>query len=79
MKDIQFASLLKKLSIVILLVGVIGFVLSFFTTLISGIPNTFDFLSIIASGVFCYALSIIVHAAALYIKNNTSSDEKKDI
>ena len=77
-KDFQlaFASILKYISIILVVIGVIGFIVSFFGTLISGMPIQINFLAIITSAIFCYALSILVHAAALYIKKNTP--EPKD-
>ena len=77
-KDFQlsFASILKYIAITLIIIGVIGFVVSFIATLITGFPIQINFLAIITIAIFFYALSILVQAAALYIKNNTPEPPK---
>lgn len=70
MNDFQlsFASILKYISIILIVCGVIcivaGFILGSGPLFGCGFGN-------IATGVLFYALSIIVQAAAIYIKKNT--------
>ena len=70
MKDFQlsFASILKYISIVLIVCGVIGFFVALFFRSGTLFRNCF---ADIACGVLFYALSIVVHAAAIYIKKNT--------
>ena len=77
-KDFQltFASILKYIAITLIIIGVVGFVVSLFVALIFAKPVHSSFGAIITSAIFCYALSILVHAAALYIKNNTPEPPK---
>lgn len=75
MKDFQlsFATILKYISIVLIVCGVI----SFFAGLIMGSSTIFsNCFADIACGVLFYALSIVVHAAAIYIKKNTPEKPK---
>ena len=70
MKDFQlsFASILKYISIVLIAVGVISIPVAIFAGF--GRPFSTGF-SEIFCGMLFYALSIIVQAAAIYIKKNT--------
>ena len=75
MKDFQlsFASILKYISVFLVIIGVISIVVSFFW----GGPKLFrSALSEIFCGLLFYALSIVVEAAAIYIKKNTPEPSK---
>lgn len=75
MKDFQlsFASILKYISVFLVIIGVISIVVSFFW----GGPSLFgSALSEIFCGLLFYALSIVVEAAAIYIKKNTPDAPK---
>ena len=75
MKDFQlsFASILKYISIVLIVIGVISIPVSFFL----GFGHFFRAaFSEIFCGLLFYALSIIVQAAAIYIKKNTPEPPK---
>jgi uncharacterized membrane protein len=70
MKDFQlsFASILKYISIVLIVIGVISIPIAIFL----GFGHIFSTaFSEIFLGMLFYALSIIVQAAAIYIKKNT--------
>ena len=70
MKDFQlsFASILKYISIVLIVIGVISIPVAIFL----GFGHVFSTaFSEIFLGMLFYALSIIVQAAAIYIKKNT--------
>ena len=70
MKDFQlsFASILKYISIVLIVIGVISIPVAIFL----GFGHIFSTaFSEIFLGMLFYALSIIVQAAAIYIKKNT--------
>ncbi len=75
MKDFQlsFASILKYVSIVLIVIGVISIPVAIFT----GFGRLFSTgFSEIFCGMLFYALSIIVQAAAIYIKKNTPETQK---
>lgn len=75
MKDFQlsFASILKYVSIVLIVIGVISIPVAIFT----GFGRLFSTgFSEIFCGMLFYALSIIVQAAAIYIKKNTPEPQK---
>ena len=75
MKDFQlsFASILKYISIVLLVIGVISIPVAIFL----GFGHLFSTaFSEIFLGMLFYALSIIVQAAAIYIKKNTPEPQK---
>lgn len=70
MNDFQlsFASILKYISIVLIVIGVISIPVAIFL----GFGRVFSTaFSEIFCGMLFYALSIIVQAAAIYIKKNT--------
>ena len=75
MKDFQlsFASILKYISIVLIAVGVISIPVAIFSGF--GRPFSTGF-SEIFCGMLFYALSIIVQAAAIYIKKNTPEPQQ---
>lgn len=75
MKDFQlsFASILKYISIVLIVIGVISIPVAIFL----GFGHLFSAgFSEIFCGMLFYALSIIVEAAAIYIKKNTPEPQK---
>jgi putative copper export protein len=75
MKDFQlsFASILKYISIVLIVIGVISIPIAIFL----GFGHIFSTaFSEIFLGMLFYALSIIVQAAAIYIKKNTPEPQK---
>lgn len=75
MKDFQlsFASILKYISIVLIIIGVISIPVAIFL----GSRDLFSSgFSEIFLGMLFYALSIIVEAAAIYIKKNTPEPQK---
>ena len=75
MKDFQlsFASILKYISIVLIIIGVICIPIA----LIIGSGHFFrSALGEIFFGLLFYALSIVVQAAAIYIKKNTPEPQK---
>ena len=75
MKDFQlsFASILKYISIVLIVIGVISIPIAIFL----GFGHIFSTaFSEIFLGMLFYALSIIVQAAAIYIKKNTPEHQK---
>ena len=75
MKDFQlsFASILKYISIFLVIIGVISIVASFIMGSAIGFRAAF---SEIFCGLLFYALSIVVEAAAIYIKKNTPEAPK---
>ena len=75
MKDFQlsFASILKYISIVLIVIGVISIPVAIFL----GFGHVFSTaFSEIFCGMLFYALSIIVQAAAIYIKKNTPEPQQ---
>lgn len=75
MKDFQlsFASILKYISVFLIIIGVISMVAGF----IMGSSGIFSSaFGEIFFGLLFYALSIIVQAAAIYIKKNTPEPQK---
>lgn len=75
MNDFQlsFASILKYISIVLIVIGVISIPVAIFL----GFGHVFSTaFSEIFCGMLFYALSIIVQAAAIYIKKNTPEPQK---
>lgn len=75
MKDFQlsFATILKYISICLIVLGVICLIVSFFMGRGGLFRAAFGDL---AFGLLFYALSIVVQAAAIYIKKNTPEAPK---